>query len=370
MNDIKMTNVVECNSATFDAKFPNKNKVIEVFSALVQGKDTTKYGKGVDQTVSYVKELGERIGNGDVSAVSELNALRTYTVKPILTQDIKLLGVFGNFQPLGANESIEVEAYDFIGDKSRKQAFNADVVFPKVKKGKYTVGTNTISGGWVTDYRKLALGDMSVENEGMEEVRKDIMNKAKAQVFNTVVDAVNNASIKNIYTSGGTGLTKAGVDSVLAKQRRFGRDLTVIGDYSLLAQFTPWAGYNAEYVYGGSRYGYTQGIAAADLEDLRRNGVLGMYNGAALVENDNPYNFGDIDSTTNWFNTLIDEKVAIVTSRGVEAPIQMWTRGGITSFSGNDVSTGNILTRFDLEFAADVTKGKEFMIGVIADKVL
>lgn len=33
--------------------------------------------------------------------------------------------------------------------------------------------------------------------------------------------------------------------------------------------------------------------------------------------------------------------------------------------TGNDVSTGSILTRFDMEIGADVVKGREFEIGCL-----
>ena len=44
-----------------------------------------------------------------------------------------------------------------------------------------------------------------------------------------------------------------------------------------------------------------------------------------------------------------------------------WTRGGLTSFTGNDVSTGKVLTRYDLEFAVDVAKGQEYKIALLSD---
>ena len=34
--------------------------------------------------------------------------------------------------------------------------------------------------------------------------------------------------------------------------------------------------------------------------------------------------------------------------------------------SGNDVETGTIKTRFDVEIGADVVKGREFEIGMLA----
>lgn len=355
------------DSVLFDKKF-NK-ETVKIYSELCQGKDTSKHGKHTDVVVSYVKNLGSRIAAGDGKAKAELNALRKYAVEPLLEKEIQLLGVYGSFEKLGFNESIEVETYNYIGEKSREQAANADVVFPAIKKEKYPVGTRTVSGGWVTDYRKLIAGDMSVENKGMEQVRTSIMNKAKRLIVENAVNSIKNAKgVK--YKFEGAGLTKTGVDKVLADVRRNGTGVSVIGDYALLQEFTPWAGYNSEFAYGSgssTRYGYTNGIAGQDLADLRANGILAMYNGATLVNVDNPYDYTTLTSDGTNFETVLDKGIALVVPTGVDSPIKTWTRGGLTTFSGNDVTTANILTRFDLEIATDVTKGREFQIGIIED---
>ena len=46
------------------------------------------------------------------------------------------------------------------------------------------------------------------------------------------------------------------------------------------------------------------------------------------------------------------------------------TRGGLTSISGTDVSTGQLITRYDLEVGALVAPGREYMIGLLGDKKL
>ena len=365
-NTFEMNNAIR-DDALFDNKFNKNSQVTKIYSELCQGNDTSKYGKATDEVVKYIKTLGQNIANGDKRSMAELNTLRRYTVEPLLEKELKMLGAFGSFEQLGFNESIEVESYDFIGEKSREQAANADVLFPTVKREKYPVGTKTISGGWVTDYRKLMIGDMSIENKGMEQVRIDIMNKAKREIIENAVKSIKGTdNVKYMFE--GAGLTKTGVDKVLANVRRLGTGVSVLGDYALLQQFTPWAGYNAEISYAdGKRFGYTMGISAQDLADLRANGILGTYNGSTLVEFSNPYDYTSRTADGSNFNTVLDKGVALVLPTGVDSPIKSWTRGGLTTFSGNDVTTGNVLTRFDLEFATDVTKGREFQIGILKD---
>ena len=364
----EMNNVRRDSDVILTNEVKQTSPIVEIFSALTDGKDTSKYGKKTDAVVKRIKELGEGIANGDTKSLAELNAIRKYSVEPLLTAEIQNLSVFGDFEALGYDESIEVESWKIIGDKSREQALNADVIFPAIKGEKYTVGTKTISGGWATDYRRLMYGDMSKENEGKNQVRIDIINKMKKAIVDNTYNAVKTATPVKYFFEG-AGLTKAGVDEVLKNVRRLGTGATVIGDYALLQQFTPWTGFNSEVAYNSSRYGYIQGISADDLRDIRTKGILGVYNGTILTEMANPYDYSTLNASGDNFKTMLNAGLAIVVPTGGQfgSPIKSWTRGGLTTFSGNDVTTGHVLSRFDIEFATDVTKGREFQIGMLSD---
>ena len=275
-------------------------------------------------------------------------------------EEIKLLGIFGSYQNVGWDESIEREVWKHVGEKSREQAANGDVVFPSLVKETYPVATWTVSGGYQVDYRRVALGDMSKENEGMAQVRVDIMNRAKAAIIDKVYNAIYNATgVK--YAFQGAGLTKQGVDDVLGKVRRIGRP-TVIGDYAMISQFTPWAGY-----VGSINSNTILGISEKAMNELQQNGLLGMYNGSVLAEMDNPYDFTSKNAAGDNFATMLPQGLAFVLPTGGKSPIATYTRGGLTTFSGNDVKTGRVLTRFDLEVGCDVAKGHEFEIGLLKD---
>ena len=364
----EMNNVRRDSDIALTNEIKHSSPIVEIFSALTDGKDTSKYGKKTDAVVNKIKELGEGIANGDAKSLAELNTIRKYSVEPFLTAEIQNLSIFGDFESLGYDESIEIDSWKLIGDKSREQALNADVIFPAIKAEKYTIGTKTISGGWATDYRRLMLGDMSKENEGKNQVRIYIINKMKKEIVTNAYNAVKNATPVKYFFEG-AGLTKIGVDDVLKKVRRLGTGATVIGDYALLQQFTPWAGFNSEVAYNGSRYGYIQGISADDLRDIRTKGILGVYNGAILAEMTNPYDYSNLNATGDNFSTMLDAGLAIVVPTGGQfgSPIKSWTRGGLTTFSGNDVTTGHVLSRFDVEFATTVVRGREFQLGMLSD---
>lgn len=344
-----------------------QSPIVEVFAALVNGESIEKFGKKGDQAVSYIKDLGNRAENGDVTAVAELNTLRRYMIETPILEEMKLLGIFGTYKNVGYDESVEREVYKHVGERSRVQAEGGDVVFPAIVKETYPVTGVTVSGGYAVDYRRVALGDMTKENEGMEMVRTDIRNKAVRYVIEKVYNAIKDATgVK--YFGEFNGLTKTGVDAILTAVRRNGRP-TVIGDYAILSQFTPWAGY-----VGTINSNTITGISQKALDEIAQNGLLSTYNGAVLAELQNPYNEYDMSgsvsvdgTTTPNFGTLLPAGLAFVVPAGAQSPIATWTRGGLTSFTGNNVHTGKIETRFDLMVMADVAKGQEYKLGCFYD---
>ena len=365
-----MNTTYELNNLRKDSDYLNREMratsvVAEVFSAMVKGNEVGAI-KGADKAVKYIKELGSRAENGDFGAVAELNTLRRFVIETPLLQEIKLLGIFGSYQAVGWDETIEREIYKHVGEKSREQAESGDVVFPAIVKETYPVSTFTVSGGYAVDYRRVALGDMSKESEGMEQVRIDIRNKAMRAIIQKVYEAIHNATgVKFAFEN--AGLTKAGVDGVLTKIRRFGRP-TVIGDYAILSQFTPWAGY-----VGSINNNTITGISQAQMNEIAQNGLLGMYNGAVLAEIENPYDETNIvtkgtkPNTYLDFETMIPAGLGFIVPTGTKSPIATYTRGGLTSFTGNNVKNGKIESRFDLSVGCDVAKGQEYKIGMFLD---
>ena len=200
----------------------------------------------------------------------------------------------------------------------------------------------------------------------MEQVRIDIRNKAMRAIIQKVYEAIHNATgVKFAFEN--AGLTKAGVDGVLTKIRRFGRP-TVIGDYAILSQFTPWAGY-----VGSINNNTITGISEAQMNEIAQNGLLGMYNGAVLAEIENPYDETNIvtkgtsPNTYLDFETMIPAGLGFIVPTGTKSPIATYTRGGLTSFTGNNVKNGKIESRFDLSCGVDIAKGQEYKIGMFLD---
>lgn len=361
-----MSYTFELNNERKDANFVSgkingKSAIVEIFSAMANGKDLAPYGKKADAAAKYIMELNSKASNGDMNAISELNELRRFAIEPVLMKEIKLLSIYGNYKPLGYNQSCEIEITDFANVDSKMQALGQDVTFPTIRKKRVPIATVTVSGGYAVDYRKAALGDMTDENELMDQVRVQIRNNASKYVITTIYNAIKNASgVKYFFE--GAGLTKTGVDDIVAKVRRFGKP-TISGDYALVSQLNGFVGYN------GVTPNVT-GISEAVMKEIHDTGLIGIYNGSIVSEIPNEYDLAHLNAKGDNFDTMLPAGLGFVIPAGAQSPINTVTRGGLTSFSGNDVTTGQLMTRFDLEVGALVTPGREYAIGMLHDSKL
>lgn len=358
-----MSYTFELNNERKDANFVSgkvkaNSPVVEIFSAMAQGKDLAPYGKKADAAAKYIMELNSKASNGDINAMSELNEIRRFAMEPVLMKEIKLLSIYGNYKAIGFNDSCEVEVPEFVNLDSKIQAAGQDVTFPVIRKKRVPVATVTISGGYAVDYRKAAIGDMTDENELQDQVRVQIRNKAARYVVETIYNAIKNATgVK--YFCEDAGLTKTNVDKVITNVRRFGKP-TITGDYALISQFNGFAGYS----------GVTptvNGISEAVMKEIHDTGLMGMYNGAVLSELPNPYDLTSMNKGGDNFATMLPTGVGYVIPAGGKSPIYTITRGGLTSFTGTDVTTGQIMTRYDMSVGALVASGREYEIGMISD---
>lgn len=361
-----MSYTFELNNERRDANFVSgkvngKSAVVEIFSAMTQGKDLSRFGKKADVAAKYIMELNNKAMAGDPVAVSELNEIRRFSMEPVLMKEIKLLGIYGNYKPIGWNESCEIEIPEFVNTGAEIQAAGQDVKFPVIRKKRVPIATTTISAGYAVDYRKAALGDMSDENELQNQVRIAIRNKAAKYVVETIYNAIKNAKgVKYFFE--GAGLTKTGVDGVIANVRRYGKP-TVSGDYALISQFNGFAGYN----------GVTPtvtGISEAVMKEIHDTGLMGVYNGTTLTEIPNAYDFTTLNKDGDNFETMLPAGLGFVIPTGMQSPIYTVTRGGLTSMSGNDVTTGQLMSRYDLEIGAILVPNGESRLGLLHDKNL
>ena len=65
MNTTYELNNLRKDADMFSGKFTKNSPVVEIFSAMVNGEEVSKFGAKADKAVAYIKELGSRSENGD-----------------------------------------------------------------------------------------------------------------------------------------------------------------------------------------------------------------------------------------------------------------------------------------------------------------
>lgn len=337
------------------------NRVVEICSSLFKGEDLSKYGKETDAVVAKLKDLGNRADNGDWKARSEINTIVKFMIQPKLLESMKIFDFLGNYKEVGYDVQPVVKTYNYEGLDARIQASGADVSFPGRNWVEYPITTKTISSGMVIDYRELASGNFGGNiAEETSQVQIDMNNKAVAYALGVLHKAVkNNTKYVKFYSEYATVPVQAGVDAMIAKVRKLGK-VGIAGDFSVLSTICDWNGYKT--IGDATIPFYTPEIVS----ELTKTGLNGFYKGSSLVELPNPYNFTKPLADKTAFETYYDSDKLYFTAQGTNSPFNIFRRGGIMTMTGNDVETGTIKTRFDIEIGADVVKGREFEIGIIA----
>ena len=177
------------------SKVKSTSPVVEVFSALVQGKSLSSFdGKVVDKSVEHIKDLAGRAIDGDHQAVSELNAIQRFAIEPKLIEAIKIFNFMGTYKSVPYDTVPMMKTYKYESIDSRFQASSGDVPFATHSFREYPIGTQTISSGYAVDYRELQSGNFDgTIAEGISQVQIDMQNKAVYYVIAKLYDALKNA---------------------------------------------------------------------------------------------------------------------------------------------------------------------------------
>lgn len=355
-----LANPVQDNITIKDeAKFKT---MVEICSDLFAGNDASKYGDKKDGVVKKLKSLGDAASMGDLKARSEINTIVKFIIEPKLLEAMKIFSFLGNYHQLQYHEQPRVKTYNYENIDARVQAANSDVSFAGKNWIEYPVSTRTISAGMVIDYRELASGNFDgTIAEETAQVQIDMNNKGVAYVLGVLKNSLKNNTkyVKNYAEYTGDAPTKEIVENMMKRMRKMGK-VAILGDYSVLSVICDWNGYKT---VGETTIPF---YTAEQVDEISKAGLNGFYKGATLVELANPYNYTKPLADKTGFETYYADDELYFTSAGNNSPFHIFRRGGIMTMSGTDVETGTIKTRFDVELGADVVKGREFEIGMVA----
>lgn len=366
MNTIYELNTTnEVRDSLIDTKVKQTSPVVEVFSLLTSGKSTSHMdGKIVDKSVEHIKELASQAIAGDGRAVSEINAIRRFSIAPKLLEAIKILDFMGKYRTIPYDTVPMIRTYKYEGIDSRFQASSGDVPFAALSWREYPIATQTISSGFAVNYRELESGNFDgTEAEGLQQVRTDMQNKAVYYVISQLyngIKAVKTAGTRVAHFSEAQGISKQAVDDMLKSMRRYGK-VNIMGDYSVVSQLNGFTGYTT---ISGTTIPFG---ADAVAEEIRRTGAINLYNGAWVTEIPNALNFTKVNAGVTDYETYLPEGLLWFVPQGTIAPLQIFRRGGLSSMSADDIVTREHLVRFDMEIGAGLAEGLEDWIGLVSD---
>lgn len=363
MFDIKNFQAAQArNTSTPAMEINTKRDLTKVINALVYGnQNSPELNPLRDQMANYLKTKGEAAANGDFNAACEINSVFTLIVEPAVLQAANLYGLIGNYHEIGYNETPQVETWELVGGGAREQAYNGDVPFGVWNFNRYNVNTTTVSAGAAVDYRALALGDFDSKMPQMiQYITTDINNKTMGIIVDKVFAALKgNTNFVKFYAEYTGTVTQAAVDNMVNKIYPLGR-VTIAGDRSVISVISGWQGYQV--VNNTPIPFYSNEMA----NTVMNTGVLPMYKGSPLVELPNPYDLMKPLADKTGFEQLYPTDRILFLPTGIDSPLNIFRRGGLTSLTAPDLKTGRYLTRYDVEFGVDVVKGAEYKIGALA----
>jgi len=334
---------------------------IEIFTAVVYGKDTTKYGKKVDTVMENIKKLATAANEGNIQARAEINAIRTITIQQPLQARLGINNVMGNVTTVGLNEELRYEVYQLQGEKSRDQASSGSFVFPTVKKRTGVMDTKTATGGIIVDYRELASGATDGFAVANEQVITDITNKMVLAHITALRNGVKNATTLKNYAE---GITKTNVDATRKKARRFNPNVTIMGDFSAVDKL----GELAQFAIAAAATEWR--FSEAVMEEIMKTGLLKNYRGSAVIELPNSYDLTQLNTAGDFYKPYLPTGDLWFVPQGIMSPLQIGIRQGITSMTATDIQIRAEVTRYDVEYGNYVIPEYVPMIGFVYDSAL
>ena len=194
MNSIYEINMANTQVDTDTGRVKKNSPIVEVFSALVAGKDPNVNAAVKDKAVKALSEIASKALDGDHVAQSEINSIIRFSIEPKLLEAVRLFDFMGTYKKIGYHEAPMMKTYKYESIDSRFQASSSDVPFAAVNWREYPIGTQTISSGFSVDYRELQSGNFDGNiAEGMNQVQIDMKNKVVYFVMTVLYDALKNA---------------------------------------------------------------------------------------------------------------------------------------------------------------------------------
>lgn len=322
-----------------------KNSIIvETFSRDLLKKDVDK--KDLSMSNEYIRELASKTSP---ESVWELGQILSFVINDGFTERVNYIDQIADVKRTGYNEKaqFEIEIDDL---KAMFQAKSATTERSKISTRKFSLDTDEISIRPVINFLDLKTG-----KQDLTKIADRAIARLEMAFVKRVQDAIY-AAFKELGAANygaGSGVTKGVFDPILHAMRRAGGDVSVLGDTEALSKFTDLSGFN--------------GNVPSELAlEHNRNGMIGHYLGASLMQLNNPFAPNSLEETE-----LRKDLIYVIPNvENSLKPVKVQFEGDVQYIgTGVDINSKEIEFRFD-QYAGVGVIGVRKLLGVYEDTAL
>lgn len=329
------------------AKLSKRSPIVEVFSLASQNKNLTEVQK-VDykDAVEHIKELAS---NPSPENLYELNQIVVYTVDTVL--DARLSDYIDTIAEVKRTAFDERPKFKTKteGIKAFWQAINGTPDTSKVGHKYSGLEIDELSAMPVAEWGEIAAGRYD-----FAELIRDVTNEFEAKIAQKVQDTLYAAfsGMSSPNYASGTGVVASSFDPLLSAMQRMGR-VAIIGDYEALQKLP-------------SLTTISNTVSTNIIDEVNRNGIIGVYKGAPVVQLNNPYvGFEGYETALNKGYIYI---VPIVDNASKTLKVQF--AGEITAMQQQNVKDRSYVMRYDKHMGAGVVDAGRHALAVYEDDSL
>jgi hypothetical protein len=332
-------------------KLTKKSAIVEIFAktAMNSKMDSEVEKSDYKDAVKVIQELAT---NPNPMNRYELNQIVGYTVDNVL--DVRL-----NYLPLVAE--VKNTAFDerpkfkvkTEGITAFWQAIGSTTQRTKVGAKYSDLTLKALSARPIAEWAEIAAGRYN-----FEELIRDVANEFEAKIaqeIQTTLYATYTGLTSSNYNTG-SGVVAGSFDPILVTMQRFGK-CAIIGDYAALQKLAALTGFTSATS--------TLQFSPTLIDEQNRNGFIGVYKGASVVQLDNPY------AGLTGFTTVLDPGyIYIVPAVSNEMKtLKVQFAGGTLAMEGQNIDDFSYDMRFDKHMGAGIVDARHAM-GVYIDSAL
>lgn len=321
------------------------SRIVEVFSADLLNKQTDK--NELKDAKIYIQELAH---NPSPERRYEIAQIMSFIIEDGITERLNYIETIADVKNTDLDTRAQFKV-EIDGLKAMFQAKSATTERSKVSDKYVSLDTEEVSIRPVVNFLELQTGKVDLTRLADQASRKleiAIVKRIQDSIYEAF-KAMGNGVNYNM----GSGISKQAFDPILFAMRRAGGNVSVLGDIEALAGFTELTGFNNK-------------VPSDYAVQHNENGLIGVYNGANLVQLDNPFQAQSLTNTE-----LRKDLVYVIPSadEGLR-PVKVQFAGGTMSTEAPvNIDSKEVEFRFDKHVGVGVV-GARKLLGVYEDSSL